>query len=720
MIGRLTFFVLSICCTWQAAAQLSFQFAENIKVFENDRELAQPFAGGFNSGQYGSIDLDLDGHQDLVVFDRSANKILTFRHAGDRYVYAPEFEYFFPDNIQNWMLLADYDCDGREDLFTYTSLGIRVFRNTGANPLEWESAASPLLTFGSFSLVNLQVNSTDLPSISDLDGDGDLDILTFNFASGGYIEHHQNMSVENSGSCGLDFVRVTREYGDFQECSCDTFVFGEEECDLGGGRTLHAGGKALLAFDQNHDGDKELVVGQENCVDITFLANKGSAGNPIFDEYTNLFPDDSQPVFLPLFPAAFYLDVTFDGLKDVLVAPNLRTNISGLVDFTQSSWLYVNSGSGISDQFTFDQRSFLQDEMIDLNEYSFPAFVDVDGDLDDDLIIANGGARANGQYVSTLRLYSKTPNGLVLSDEDYMSFSLLNFTFINPSFVDVNEDGRLDMLISAIDITGQPGLYFIINSGDGGSMQFDLANLQQIPISSNSLDDVALHDINADGALDLLVAKSNGRLLYYINNGSNLLPDFVLENDSYLGLDFNSTSSNLNLDVVDFDLDGKNDLITTDASGVARIYYDFASESATYSSDFLELANALENRETHLGRSSHPAVGMVDGKTAIAFGNIRGGITLLTATENSLVEPDILQLTVFPNPSNPDKILKFHTPNQDTLLEIFNVSGQKLSASIPLTSNEIFQYDMTNVRNGIYLARISDGSSFRTVRFVLY
>ena len=84
-----------------------------IPVIENGKELKFPFAGGLNSSQYGTLDLNLDDIPDLVIFDRSADKILTFISTGTSYEYSPEFEYLFPPNIQNWMVLADYDCDGK-------------------------------------------------------------------------------------------------------------------------------------------------------------------------------------------------------------------------------------------------------------------------------------------------------------------------------------------------------------------------------------------------------------------------------------------------------------------------------------------------------------------------------------------------------------------------------------------------------------------------------
>ncbi len=77
------------------------------------------------------------------------------------------------------MLLADYNCDGKKDIFTNTTFGLKVYKNTTDGQLTFELQEDPLLTEIGGSMVNLQVGSSDLPALSDIDGDGDLDILGF-------------------------------------------------------------------------------------------------------------------------------------------------------------------------------------------------------------------------------------------------------------------------------------------------------------------------------------------------------------------------------------------------------------------------------------------------------------------------------------------------------------------------------------------------------------
>ena len=45
---------------------------------------------------------------------------------------------------------------------------------------------------------NLYISSIDIPAFVDIDGDGDIDVLTFNIG-GQQVEYHKNTSMENYG-----------------------------------------------------------------------------------------------------------------------------------------------------------------------------------------------------------------------------------------------------------------------------------------------------------------------------------------------------------------------------------------------------------------------------------------------------------------------------------------------------------------------------------------
>jgi len=196
-------------------SQFSSTHAPEVNYLGN--ELAFPWAGGMNSCQYGEIDLDDDGLYDLVVFDRTGNRIMPFINQGIpdsiAYEYAPEYAFDFPD-IYDWVIFRDYDDDGRMDLFTYAKglAGMLVFRNVSSGgELKFKQMVDPFLTsYQGGGYTNILVTYADYPGIVDLDEDGDMDILTF-WGLGSFVELHRNMSMEKYGvPDSLDYEKVWR------------------------------------------------------------------------------------------------------------------------------------------------------------------------------------------------------------------------------------------------------------------------------------------------------------------------------------------------------------------------------------------------------------------------------------------------------------------------------------------------------------------------------
>lgn len=112
------------------------------------------------------------------------------------------------------MLLVDYDCDGNEDIFTYSySGGMEVYHNdvTPGNNLSF-SLTYPLIhsLFLGGAYANLYVSNVNLPVLHDVNGDGDLDVLTFTLL-GGTIEYHENYAKELYNRCDTLVYRQVRQ-----------------------------------------------------------------------------------------------------------------------------------------------------------------------------------------------------------------------------------------------------------------------------------------------------------------------------------------------------------------------------------------------------------------------------------------------------------------------------------------------------------------------------
>ena len=164
-----------------------------------------PWVGGLNACQFGRMDLDGDGQKDLLVFDRHGDRLLCYLNKGAEgeihYEHTSVYDTCFP-KLSGWAVFADFDGDGREDIFTYSKgwAGIKVYRNLShLGEPQFELLVSPYLTsWQGGGEVNILATDADYPAVVDLDGDGDLDILTFG-VMGNFIEKHTNLSMERYG-----------------------------------------------------------------------------------------------------------------------------------------------------------------------------------------------------------------------------------------------------------------------------------------------------------------------------------------------------------------------------------------------------------------------------------------------------------------------------------------------------------------------------------------
>ena len=196
--------------TSSVVAQPFFKWNDSIQVKINGSFIVNPWAGGLNFVQASNIDLDLDGIKDLFIFDRTGNKIRTFTNNGilnsTDFKYSPQYESKFP-KLHDWAILADYNCDGKEDIFSYSDLGggFKIYKNISTISEGLQFTLVSALQYSTFNppnglLINLYVSSVDIPAITDIDNDGDLDIITFAI-TGSYLEYHQNKSMELYGTC---------------------------------------------------------------------------------------------------------------------------------------------------------------------------------------------------------------------------------------------------------------------------------------------------------------------------------------------------------------------------------------------------------------------------------------------------------------------------------------------------------------------------------------
>ena len=737
---------LVLCCVavLQAGAQsFRFQWDASVPVLAQNDTLANPWAGGLNAAQYSTMKLDGDAVEDLVVFDRYVNKLYTFlaeKHGGTyRYRHAPRYETQFP-SLRNWLLLADYDRDGKKDIFTHTDFGMRVMRNVSANgELRWQTVADPLLTENASGRFNLSVQPTDIPAIADVDNDGDLDVLAGD-GSGHLVFWYRNQSMEKTGNAsGLDFVTASRCWGAFAGGeTCGQFEL-DHSCDvqgrLAGGRVQHSG-SAMLALDMDNNQVQDLLLSGIECSKLAWITNGGTPQDARMTGFTANFPA-SKPASL-LFPAAFSEDLDFDGKKDLIVAPNGQENDGNLLNFSHSNWFYKNKGTDRQPDFAFVENDFLQKTMVDVGEMAFPALADYDADGDLDLFVGNAGSPAGGgRLLATVRLYEntgdKTKAVFRWKTDDFLNFSTLRASHLKPFFVDWNRDGATDLVLMNTTVSGtsSTGFKLFINAAPRGQgFRFTADGFKILPFGSLSSSFVpSFHDMDRDGDWDVLLGKNRGELEYYRNTGTNDSPAYTRVNAAFGGLPLNEYDRSQAPLITDFNADGKPDLLAAHRNmgqepfgGRLVVFSDFTKDM---DAKFTPQSDLIFETETSVGGTvplpgfMAPAAGDLnaDGLPDLVLGTGGGGLLLLKNTSRKGGAPPADGNRIGPNPVTGNVL--FITLPQDAEVEFFSVLGKGLVDKRNLKANETAEISTRTWASGLYVARISNAQGTQVRKIVV-
>jgi len=732
LVRKLGFFLL-IFLPVLGWSQFQFDFNDSIPVVKLGNTLENPWAGGLNYPQFTDLDYDFDGDLDLLVFDRSNDQIRVFRNdliAGVRsYHFDPYAENKFPSDVRYRAFCYDYDLDGKKDLFTYGIGGIKAYRNVGngAIGLQWALAKNLIYSNYNGTFMGLYVSSADVPALVDVDGDNDMDILTFSI-SGDHVEYHKNVSQELYGHAdSLVFVLKNKCWGGFREDVTSNAITLFDNSSVCTGSNVpnpefpthpspeekaHSG-STILAFDIDNSGVLDAVIGDVSNSNLTLLINGGALpnANSQMMSANASFPSNSIAANLQIFPAAYYLDVDFDGKKDIVVSPNAR----GTSENESSAWKYKNQGTVANPVFIHQTNAFLQEEMIEHGIGSVPVFADVTNDGLPDLFVSNYFAYKPTLQKETRIAYYKntgTLNAPVFTfiDDDFLNLSQQNLGFrMIPTFGDLTGDGKPELLIG---LENGSILYFQ-NTTMGSSPTFSASQSNYAGIQIGQYAAPQLFDLNKDSLLDLVVGEKTGKLLYFQNAGTSSIPVFTQVSALLGGIDIETATPDGFPQPHFFTHLDTTYLMVGGYDGKIRFY------------DSIDV-NLLGNYHlrsfpflgVQVGAFSAVYVADIDNDSQLDLyvGQDLGGVFRLehkTGANLGMLENQSVTSELFPNPLF-DGILTVRSTQNIGWVTIYDVYG-KLKKEIQ-SDTMLLDIDLSDLEKGVYFLRTSNGKSLH--RFV--
>lgn len=707
-------FFLFILSFQNLSAQLYFDQSNHITVVANGIIQPMPWAGGLNAPQFSEVDINLDGYEDIVAYDRDARLFVPFIYnpyvsiSQYGYDYFPIYNSILPKSI-HWAFFRDLNLDGKKDLITSSNGGAFYYKNTSTPYNTSFEFVEKLFSIRSSGPSPLFIGNLDIPVIEDVDFDGDLDILAFG-VSGTFIDFNENISTVS----GEYLFKVTDDcWGDFGEDGFTNDIYLDHpECVPGAppqkaAEPLHTG-STISAYDMDNDMDMELFVGDVSFNNMVYLTNTPVDGKDKISSKNMNYPS-AHPVDMPVFPAAYFIDFDHDGYKDMLVSPN-----TGSASSTKDGiWFYKNHGNNSNPDFVFDKKTAFQDQMIDLGRYSKVRLVDYNNDNLMDIVVSGGQTLGTLGLKSTVSLYKNTGTihepKFALVTEDFANLEALNIGLhLCPEFADLDNDNKPDMVIGKDDGTL---LYFKNESNLSNPWNFTLNTtiLSGFDVGYNATP--TLYDLNQDGKTDLLVGNRQGRITYYQNTGSVTNPQFTLIS-SYLGnIELRSPTSQgfLDLDVI---TENGNTVIYagTSTSGINRIENIDGNLSGTFT-----VSDSNVHNLEHV-RHSSPALYDFnnDGYLDMLLGNIRGGIEYFTGIDEmsvSTTEYTKDQIVIYPNPVTNNLFVNTDL-NWDNYT-IYNIQGALIKKGVFTTT-----IPTDDLSSGQYLISFANKNLKEVHRFI--
>lgn len=209
--------------------------------------------------------------------------------------------------------------------------------------------------------------------------------------------------------------------------------------------------------------------------------------------------------------ASQLVDVDADGDLDYVLTGDTGSSTDRFV-----TTIFLNDGNG----------TLTEDASFDGTENGSLSAGDVDGDGDIDLLIT--GSTVNGGGSPVTRLYTNDGTGSFTEQ----TTSLPAVEFSDTQFLDLDQDGDLDLVISGLDASSTPTTRAFENDGTGSFSELASVSSTLLDLERSTM---VAGDINDDGIDDLILTgeddQSTDETEVYIGDGMGALSSSPSEAD---------------------------------------------------------------------------------------------------------------------------------------------------------------------------------------------
>jgi hypothetical protein len=682
-----------------------------------------------------ATDLDGDGDVDVVAAAHLANAILWFENTDGTGTFSAAKTISTTASGAYEVYATDLDGDNDPEVLsaTFDNDAINIYDN------QIGESGADADGFGPTVQITTNADGADEVYASDLDGDGDADILSAsrNDDTISYFENRINegfgfpnetivmpsaradganeaIAVDLNGDGALDIVTASSNDGKLAWHENDgTRWFSPQKV------ISTSAGQGLDAGDIDGDGDNDLVSTSFGGDTVAWYENTDGAGTFSAANVLSANVDGALSSYLA--------DLDGDGDLDVLAVGQRDDTVY---------WFENLNGAG-----SFSSENIIWTAADGANEV---IAADIDGDTDLDVIVAS-------RYDDTVAWFENTDGNGAFSNEKVIVDNALDVVDVHPA--DLDGDGDVDLLYAPSDAN-------VVNwlentDGDGSfSDPKEITNLVNNPVK------VFTADLNRDGRLDVLTASYfDDKIAWYVQTESFGVIDFgdqtiistaadgaesvfaadldgdgdtdVLSasyRDDEIAWYENTPTNNLPVEMATFTASASGETVTLDwATASETNNAGFDIERSTDGATFEKIgfrAGAGTTAEAQSYRfvdRDMPFVGELFYRLRQV--DVDGTETLSDAVSVRLTPTRLELLPSAPNPFAQTARLRYRLPEPAQVrLEVFDLLGRRVAMLVdgerPAGPHEV-QLDGSQLAAGPYFVRLTAGAETKTQQIQL-